>query len=109
MVAAWSPDGTRIAAFGVGNGILEIWDASSGTCLMAVSAHPAGQWLDPLLAWSPDGEYIATSLWGDRCERVRSARIWDVAGSPELLMAKARQHVRRELTMAERQRFKLDE
>lgn len=109
IIAAWSPDGSRIAAFGVGNGILEIWDASSGTCLMALCAHPASRWLDPLLAWSPDGLRIATSLWGDRCERVGSTRIWDVARSPELLVAKAREHVRRELTVAEQQRFKLDE
>jgi WD40 repeat protein len=53
---AWSPDGKRLASAG-DNGIVQIWDATSGADVLPYSGHTSGV---GAVAWSPDGQYIAS-------------------------------------------------
>lgn len=58
--AAWSPDGTRMAASAIdlktGKTLLYIWDTASGKDLLTVHLDVAS--LDEVL-WSPTGKYLA--------------------------------------------------
>ena len=51
--------------------------------------------------WSPDGQRIATA------SRDRTGRVWNAWASIEVVVAKARERLHRELTQEERQRFTL--
>ncbi len=55
---AWSPDNTRVASVGY-DGILRVWEASSGKTLLTHSGSFASQRFLFGVAWSPDGKYIA--------------------------------------------------
>ena len=59
LVAAWSPDGKRIATYGY-NEPGNIWDAESGEKLLGFSGH-TGQVNG--LTWSPTGERLASSSY----------------------------------------------
>jgi len=48
---AWSPDGTRLAS-GSPNGVVEIWDTTSGENVLNLMGHTSG--IDNM-EWSPDG------------------------------------------------------
>jgi eukaryotic-like serine/threonine-protein kinase len=63
---AVSPDGTKIASGGWGEGI-RIWDAASGRLLRTLNARPGVM----ALAWSPDGTRIAEA------SASRFAQVWD--------------------------------
>ncbi len=80
---AWSPDGTRLATSSR-DGTVKIWDAASRVELLSIDAHAA---FDPdmttgefatgesgvrALAWSPNGQQIATLGSTDK-----TASIWD--------------------------------
>jgi WD40 repeat protein len=67
----WSPDGTLIAGggsltdpSGMDNGMLILWDASSGKQLKLLTDGMAGQRINTL-AWSPDGQWLAAGMAGE--------------------------------------------
>jgi serine/threonine protein kinase/Tol biopolymer transport system component len=75
--AAYSADGKRLATFG-GDGTVRIWDTRSGELVKALigpfKTNPGG-----ILAWSPDGKYLASTPgqgigWGGEAIMY----IWDV-------------------------------
>jgi WD40 repeat protein len=84
--AAWSPDGDRIATAGT-DGLVHVWlltdgssspgDAALGEILFTLSGHS-----DEVrgVAWSPDGERLATSSADG------TVRLWDAATGDELLV-----------------------
>jgi WD40 repeat protein len=84
--AAWSPDGSRIATGGT-DGLVHIWqlldgstssgDAVTGEILFTLSAHSKEV---RGLAWSPDGERIASSSADG------TVRLWDAATGEELVV-----------------------
>ncbi|MFO0907150.1 MAG: protein kinase [Isosphaeraceae bacterium] len=53
----WSPDGTRVAAI-THSGVATIWDATTGTQLWSIQAHPGRGFC---LVWSPVDDRIATA------------------------------------------------
>jgi WD40 repeat protein len=71
--AAWSPDGSKLAAPSADNYSMNIWDVTSGEKIQTLAGVDADLWWTSV-AWSPDGEKIAgvTSL-------PASLHIWDVA------------------------------
>jgi WD40 repeat protein len=90
---AFSPDGKRLAT-GAGNqegrapgaghrdGVVQVWDAESGTLVYDLTGHTACVWS---VAFSPDGKRLATAA-GKRLEKVRGdVRVWDLATGKELL------------------------
>jgi WD40 repeat protein len=75
----WSPDAKLLAA-GTGDGAILIWDKSNGQTVATLPGTTAGisefqGRLDNLnnVAWSPDGNYLATSS-GDKGQAIR---VWD--------------------------------
>ncbi|HCI80922.1 MAG TPA: hypothetical protein DHW02_14665, partial [Ktedonobacter sp.] len=78
LAVAWEPKGERIASAG-GDGVARVWDASSGETCAVYRKH---DWLSKkvnwppaihCVAWSPDGQYIASA--GDG----RKVYVWDAA------------------------------
>jgi WD40 repeat protein len=90
----WSPDGTMLAS-GDGEGIVMIWDTSSGETLFTGDEHSSGI---TDLRWSPDGQQIASAgslddtvvIWeavsGEVKHRLRGMEsgIWSVGWSPDV-------------------------
>lgn len=74
---AWSPDGTFLAT-GSPNGIVEIWDTTSGENLMNLMGHSGG--IDRMI-WSPDGRYLITNSSQDS-----SIRLWEAATGRQVLV-----------------------
>ena len=89
----WSPDGTRLAS-GDGEGIVMMWDTSSGELLFTGQEHSSGI---TDLRWSPDSQQIASAgslddtvvIWeaesGEVKHRLRGMEsgIWSVGWSPD--------------------------
>jgi len=71
-VAAMSPDSTRVATGNI-DGVLRIWDVASGRLEHAVMAH---RWSIGRLAWSPDGQMVATQSGADNTVRIFNANTW---------------------------------
>jgi hypothetical protein len=70
---AWSPDGKRIASGGYA---AKVWDAATGKELMVLNGHKGRV----VVAWSPNGNYIATGS-GDK-----AVRLWDAATGEEIVV-----------------------
>ncbi len=66
---AASPDGKRLAS-GCEDGIVKIWDASTGRELLSMRSHP--QWIRGL-AFSPDGSKVASGSVTDPDSRISDA------------------------------------
>jgi WD40 repeat protein len=65
---AWSPDGARIAI--ATETSIQIWDASTGNLLLTYHGQLQG---NAILAWSPNGRYIASSGLNDP-----TVQVWDI-------------------------------
>lgn len=96
---AWSPDGNRLAdAFQYGMGTItaeyrvRIWDISTGKMRFIVSLQ--GQHTDVIgsVAWSPDGNKIATASVDG------TAIIWDMATQSPLLTLQKHTHIVEKVT-----------
>jgi WD40 repeat protein len=96
--ATWSADGARLLTTAF-DGTATVWNAQSGEPLL-VMAHGRKEWV-LAAAWSPDESRAATIT------HARFARVWDTVTEPELLAAKARGRVFRELTDEERREHHL--
>jgi WD40 repeat protein/tRNA A-37 threonylcarbamoyl transferase component Bud32 len=67
---AWSPGGQYIGSGGdIPESTVQIWNASGGAPLLTYSEQTAGIFA---IAWSHDGQYIASSSWGE-------VRVWNPA------------------------------
>jgi WD40 repeat protein len=82
FVAAWSPDGRRIASGGQ-DGSVHVWDPDTGQIFLSLHGHGGGV---GALAFSPDGKSLATSngqfssgLVGQRVAEPSQVRLWDAA------------------------------
>jgi len=79
--APFSPDGTKLAVSGV-DGSLSIVDSQTGAVLQSWQAH--SDWMTDI-AWSPDGNRLATSngfsvgWWWDFPIGDNTAKIWDTS------------------------------
>ena len=64
---SWSPDSKYIAS-GNRDGIVRVWDATTGTCIHTLTGHT-----HPIysLSWSSNGKQIASGSWDN------TIRIWD--------------------------------
>jgi WD40 repeat protein len=82
LVAAWSPDGTRLlttsgnAEQGAQDNTARIWDGATGEELLVLRGHTEMVWPGD---WSPDGKRISTA------SNDGTARIWDASTGDELL------------------------
>lgn len=74
-VAAWSPDGTRIASGGADETV-QVWDAANGNRILVFKEH-SGSVLDA--AWSPDGKRIASGSTDN------TVLVWDAADGSGVL------------------------
>jgi WD40 repeat protein len=86
---AFSPDGRRIAGAGKrlidvrGNsasGEITVWDAETGRELLTLRGHTSDVWN---VAFSPDGQRLASSGWFDP-----TVRVWDAQTGQQLLVLK---------------------
>src|SRR5262249_17711102 len=84
---AFSPDGTRLAAAGLGpgdggrgGGTVRVWDLASGRTLLPLRAHPRDAWA---VAFSPAGKLLASagSVFGNQLGQVK---VWDLATGQEV-------------------------
>ncbi|MDQ2717952.1 MAG: HEAT repeat domain-containing protein, partial [Chloroflexota bacterium] len=71
---AWSPDGRMIASFGSGN-MIQVREATTGRVLYSFQMQKADPGYTEVLAWSPDGKYIAV---GDHDVRIFNATHGDL-------------------------------
>ena len=82
LVAAWSPDGTRLlttsgnAEQGAQDNTARIWDGATGKELLVLRGYTEMVWSGD---WSPSGERVATSSTDG------TVRIWDASTGDELL------------------------
>jgi len=66
---AWSPDGRRLAASSASDGTAFVWDIDTNSRICKLNGHEGEV---HGLAWSPEGNYLAT------CSADGTARIWRV-------------------------------
>jgi eukaryotic-like serine/threonine-protein kinase len=84
---AWHPDGRQLASVSVINGTVKIWDALTGKELSSFDpCSPGASQYHWTVAWSPDGERLAT---GDANGVIE---IWDRAGWRKLHSIRAYGH-----------------
>ena len=74
-MAAWSPDGRRIATHTI-EGIGAIWDAQTGEKLLDFRGHLGEVWG---LDWAPSAERLATGGYDG------AVRVWDAHSCKEVL------------------------
>jgi WD40 repeat protein len=75
MTAAISPDGARIATSSFWDNTARVWDARSGTELLALRGHAD---LVKSASFSPDGTRVVTASWD------KTARVWNARSGTEL-------------------------
>jgi eukaryotic-like serine/threonine-protein kinase len=78
----WSPDSTRIASGAEDNtaktaNTVQVWDATTGSNVFSYQ-HRGGVLA---VAWSPDGDYIASGSWGSD----HTVQIWNVTSRSHVL------------------------
>ena len=73
-LAAWSPDGGRLAST-TDTGPICIWDAKTGDVVSSIATN-AEQWAPP--AWSPKGRSLAASCTD------QTVKVWDTAHARSL-------------------------
>ncbi|GEM_PF-1594389 len=78
---SWSPDGRKIVVGAAHTGFIQVWDASTGATLLTYRGHQqkTGDTSITDVAWSPNGQWIASSSLDD------SVQIWDSATGAALL------------------------
>jgi serine/threonine protein kinase/Tol biopolymer transport system component len=74
---AWSPDNSRLAV-GTNEGMILVWSVAEGRIVAVLGGHDGGV---GTVAWSPDGQYIASNGRTDQL-----VRVWQ-ANSGELLQS----------------------
>jgi WD40 repeat protein len=79
---AWSPDGTRLAS-GHDDGLIRLWDATTGTMLRALSGHARAVMS---VAFGPDGRMLASGSMD------RSIRVWDLETSAGCRVLSGHEH-----------------
>ena len=99
-VLAWSPDGTSIASATAGlkeiDPAIHVWDAATGRTQLKYTGHASGAiaiFNVSALAWSPDGQYIASAgtdksvkRWTiDPLKRFYTAQIWNARTGQHLV------------------------
>jgi WD40 repeat protein len=94
--AVFSRDGSRIVTASQ-DMTARVWDAKAGEELQRLRGHEDGVWS---AAFSPDGSRVVTRSYDG------TARIWEILPL-DLLVAKAKSQVTRELTAAERAEYGL--
>ncbi|MCZ7543023.1 MAG: DnaJ domain-containing protein [Anaerolineae bacterium] len=81
-MAAWSPDGSRLASAGFDEAV-RIWDADSGEQLTVLEGHNG---VVSSVAWSPDGMYVITGNYEVILDHQSAVRLWDVNNRKQLAM-----------------------
>jgi eukaryotic-like serine/threonine-protein kinase len=84
---AWSPYGGRLASGGEAPSgsdqgeVVQVWEAHSGRLLLTYSGHAVKGQTGSIhsVAWSPDGELIASSSW------FRSVRVWNATSGQTIM------------------------
>lgn len=89
---AVSPDGARVATSGA-DGVIRIWNLETGEFEKAFAGH---SYYTHVIAWSPNGEMLASHAWGDAITRVwdpetgalkkefdLKTHFWSIAWSPD--------------------------
>jgi len=82
FMAFFSPDGTKLAT-GSMDGMAKIWDVSTGQELLSLQVHP-DRLATIMLAFSPDGRFLATASDADSVDRNALVKIWDAASGEEI-------------------------
>lgn len=72
----WSPDGNTLASSGYITGSIRLWDVASGKELRRF----VGECGDKVLAWSPDGKFMASGFDDDD----PTIHLWDVASGKQI-------------------------
>jgi WD40 repeat protein/tRNA A-37 threonylcarbamoyl transferase component Bud32 len=70
LSVAFAPDGKSLALGLRNDPAISLWDLTEGRTLARLEGHKASTWG---LAFSPDGERLASASWD------RTAKVWDVA------------------------------
>lgn len=83
---AWSPDGTSMA-IGLSEQLVNVWRLSDGSLISRYQGHQGGV---STLAWSPNGQYIASScgftIANPNNIRESTVHIWKVTTGERILM-----------------------
>lgn len=86
--AAISPDGTIVASGGADN-LIRVWDARTLRSLAVLKSHTE---TPALLAFSPDGKWLASAAGTSITPKDREVRLWAVDGANTRLAAVGNSH-----------------